>query len=176
MALIPCKECGGEFSDRAPSCPRCGHPNDQAAAFAPTGKFVGGGASRHCRSCGSPVDTTSEPCRACGCQPLMAGPFCSSCGANVPVNAVMCVTCGAALSSPSPFGGAGQPPSRIVCALLAFLVPFGIHRFLMGHQNTGVAQLLLSFFCGVGVFWSWLDGILILTGGLRMADGRDLAP
>jgi hypothetical protein len=176
MALISCSECGGEFSDRAPACPKCGNPNHRAAAFTPTGTFAGGSAKGHCRSCGSPVDGTPRPCLSCGCQPLMPGPFCASCGGNVPVNAVMCVTCGAALSTPGPFGGAGQPPSKILCAVLAFVCPFGIHRFLMGHQDTGVAQLILSFFCIVGIFWSWVDGILILTGSLRMADGRELAP
>lgn len=27
MALIKCKECGKEFSDRAEACPQCGNPN-----------------------------------------------------------------------------------------------------------------------------------------------------
>lgn len=28
MALIKCKECGKEFSDKAEACPQCGNPND----------------------------------------------------------------------------------------------------------------------------------------------------
>ena len=31
MALINCSECGYEFSDKAPACPKCGCPNDSEA-------------------------------------------------------------------------------------------------------------------------------------------------
>jgi DNA-directed RNA polymerase subunit RPC12/RpoP len=30
MAMITCSECGKEFSDKAPSCPNCGCPTEQA--------------------------------------------------------------------------------------------------------------------------------------------------
>lgn len=65
--------------------------------------------------------------------------------------------------------------SKILCAVLALLFPIGLHRFLMGHVGTGIVQMCLALFLGIGIFWSWIDGILILTGSLRMADGRPLS-
>lgn len=31
MALKPCRECGSEISDQAPTCPRCGAPNSEGS-------------------------------------------------------------------------------------------------------------------------------------------------
>ena len=35
MALIICRECGNEFSSRAPACPKCGDPVDANSAPPP---------------------------------------------------------------------------------------------------------------------------------------------
>lgn len=43
----------------------------------------------------------------------------------------------------------------------------------MGYTTEGILQIVLSFFC-VGILWSWVDFILILTGSLKMKDGRPL--
>ena len=81
--------------------------------------------------------------------------------------------------------------SKLVAGLLGiFLGGFGIHRFYLGYQNIGIAQLLLNlagvvlipFTCGLGVVacaaaWVWglVDAILILTGSLRTdAQGHPL--
>lgn len=37
MALVACKECGKEVSDKAPSCPSCGAPTGAAGAPSPQG-------------------------------------------------------------------------------------------------------------------------------------------
>ena len=55
----------------------------------------------------------------------------------------------------------------IVCWFLGAL---GIHRLMMGHSNWWLQ--LITF--GGCVFWALIDLIRILTGSLKMADGRDL--
>lgn len=58
----------------------------------------------------------------------------------------------------------------IVCWFVGSL---GIHRYMMGYKNWWV-QLLLFFVCGISYIWSLWDFIMILTGKMKMADGRDL--
>ncbi|MCW5937715.1 MAG: DUF4339 domain-containing protein [Fimbriimonadaceae bacterium] len=54
--------------------------------------------------------------------------------------------------------------SRVVAGLLN-LIP-GIGRFYLGYAAHGSLQLFASM-CGVGLLWSWLDGIFILAGGVK---------
>ena len=62
--------------------------------------------------------------------------------------------------------------SKVVMALVCWFVGvFGIHRLLMGHSNWWI-QLITA--CGCG-FWVLYDPIMILTGSLKMADGRELS-
>lgn len=77
----------------------------------------------------------------------------------------------------------GPPKSKVAAALLAFFLGgLGIHRFYLGHTSTGIALLVLSLLgfatCGatwvVTGIWTLVDFILILTGGLREANGRAL--
>ena len=61
--------------------------------------------------------------------------------------------------------------SKVVMALICwFAGVFGIHRLMMGHSNWWI---MLITFGGCG-FWALYDLIMILTGGLKMSDGRDL--
>ncbi len=76
----------------------------------------------------------------------------------------------------------------IIALLLCFFVGHvGAHRFYMGHTSTGITILVLQLvgwltvciFVGfiplaiVAVWWI-VDLVLILTNGLRMADGTPL--
>jgi TM2 domain-containing membrane protein YozV len=62
--------------------------------------------------------------------------------------------------------------SKVVMALVCWFVGvFGIHRLLMGHSNWWI-QLITFGGCG---FWALYDLIMILTGSLKMADGRELS-
>ena len=62
---------------------------------------------------------------------------------------------------------------KIVAALLCwFLGTIGVHRFYLGHTKVGVIQLLTLGVCGI---WTIYDFIMILTGGLKDADGRELS-
>jgi TM2 domain-containing membrane protein YozV len=49
----------------------------------------------------------------------------------------------------------------------------GIGRFYLGDVGMGVAQLLLGM-CGVGLIWSIIDAVLILTDKVNDPQGRPL--
>jgi len=62
-----------------------------------------------------------------------------------------------------------QPKMKmlIICWFLGFL---GLHRMMMGYSNWWL-MLLTGGGCGI---WTIIDLIKILTGSMKMADGRDL--
>jgi len=81
--------------------------------------------------------------------------------------------------------------SKLVAGLLGILVGgLGVHRFYLGYNNIGIAQLaidvvgwiLLPFTCGISLIfilgahlWGLVDGIMILTGSINQdAQGRPL--
>jgi len=65
--------------------------------------------------------------------------------------------------------------SRMLGGLLNLLLPLigipGVGRIYMGYVGLGIAQLLCVLACGVGALWSFIDGIIILTGGVKV-DGQ----
>jgi TM2 domain-containing membrane protein YozV len=72
----------------------------------------------------------------------------------------------------------GRPYSdrlKVIAALLQLFLPFGTGRFYTGHTGIAVAQLVLVLF-GVGVIWSFIDGIVILAGDPTDPEGRPLRP
>jgi hypothetical protein len=62
---------------------------------------------------------------------------------------------------------------RVVAGVLQIVFPFGVGRFYTGHTGMALAQLF-TMFIGVGVIWSFIDGIVILAGGGTDAYGRRL--
>jgi TM2 domain-containing membrane protein YozV len=73
------------------------------------------------------------------------------------------------MSAPQP-----STPQRdwLTTVLLSFFLGgFGIDRFYLGYTGLGVAKLLTLGGCGV---WALIDFILILTGSVKDAEGRDL--
>ncbi len=63
--------------------------------------------------------------------------------------------------------------SKTAAGVLQLLIP-GVGRMYMGFAAIGVLQLVLSL-CGVGWVWSMIDGIVILSGGVKMDGyGRQL--
>ncbi len=84
-------------------------------------------------------------------------------------------------ASPSPYGSY-QPAfsatrsdkSRALGGILNLVIP-GLGRMYLGYGAIGALQLV-SFLCmGIGFVWSFIDGILILTGGLKFDGyGREL--
>ena len=57
MALIKCKECGREISNKASACPNCGNPIERGLV---------------CNECGTTINETDEVCPNCG-NPLKRG-------------------------------------------------------------------------------------------------------
>lgn len=63
--------------------------------------------------------------------------------------------------------------SKTAGGILQLLVP-GIGRIYLGYLAIGVLQLVLTP-CGVGLIWSWIDGVVILSGGVKLDGyGRQL--
>lgn len=54
MALIKCRECGNEISDKAISCPQCGAPQSM----------------KKCNECGSEISDKAISCPKCGAPTL----------------------------------------------------------------------------------------------------------
>lgn len=63
--------------------------------------------------------------------------------------------------------------SKVIAGLLQLFLPFGVGRFYTGHYGIAVAQLLTTLI-GIGVFWSWIDGIVLLIGRPNDPYGRPL--
>jgi TM2 domain-containing membrane protein YozV len=86
---------------------------------------------------------------------------------------------GPMMAGPSPYGVdpiTGMPfsdKSKMVAGLLNIFLG-GVGRLYTGHIGIGVAQLLLSWLCGVGFIWAWIDGIMMLMGKVPDAQGRPL--
>jgi TM2 domain-containing membrane protein YozV len=53
-----------------------------------------------------------------------------------------------------------------------FLGGLGIHRLMMGYSNWWLMLITLGG-CGI---WTIIDFVRIITGDMKMADGRDLEP
>lgn len=117
--------------------------------------------------------------------------FCGACGVRVeaPYAAPAALAVGTPVASFTPGGvvSYGVDPrsglayshrSKVVAGLLQLLIGgLGIGRFYMGHSGLGVAQILVTVFtCGFGALWGLVDGIVILAGEPRDAEGLPLRP
>jgi len=80
---------------------------------------------------------------------------------------------------PSPFGSPysqlRSDRNRVLAGVLQLLIP-GVGRIYLGYAAHGVLQLLFFPCFGIGLLWSFIDGIIILTGGVKLDGyGRHLA-
>lgn len=68
--------------------------------------------------------------------------------------------------------------SRMVAGLLQIFVGlWGVGRFYTGHVGIAIAQIAVTWAtCGVGILWPFIDGIMMLSGSVRDANGRPLRP
>lgn len=68
--------------------------------------------------------------------------------------------------------------SKLAAGLLGIFVGgFGVGRFYTGHVGLGVAQLIVTVVTfGFGSLWGLIDGILMLAGNSKDANGLPLRP
>ena len=121
-------------------------------------------------SCGTEM-TVPAP-SAAPAPPAAPSPFAEPVPGQLPPAAQMP---GSPYASPgyAPQGGGKSDKQKIPAALLCwFLGALGVHRFYLGYTGIGVIQLLTLGGCGI---WTIIDFIMILTGGLKDADGRELS-
>lgn len=67
-----------------------------------------------------------------------------------------------------PLGMVKSNKSRVAAGILQIIFP-GVGRMYLGYAAYGVLQLVLTI-CTGGVLWIWsiIDGIIMLTGGLKL--------
>lgn len=61
---------------------------------------------------------------------------------------------------PAPFNPAES--KRMLCAILAIVVPVGIHRFMIGDTTGGIIRLVATVLCGVPAVISIVEGVMYL--------------
>lgn len=58
--------------------------------------------------------------------------------------------------------------SRVLAGMLNLIPPGGIGRLYLGYAAYGVLQMVLTIgTCGILYLWSLIDGIVMLSGGLK---------
>lgn len=106
--------------------------------------------------------------------------FCKNCGKQLEDNAKFCPECGASTSTQADaqatvthvngtVQGQVEQKSRLVAGLLGiFIGGLGIHNFYLGFNNKAVLNIILSLFCGIGAIWGLIEGVMILTGSVKV--------
>jgi len=67
--------------------------------------------------------------------------------------------------APIAYGVVRSDRSRAIAGLLQIFP--GVGRMYLGYWAHGVLQLVLTM-CGFGFIWSWIDGLVILAGGVKL--------
>lgn len=67
--------------------------------------------------------------------------------------------------NPANYGVVRSDRSRAIAGLLQVFP--GVGRMYLGYWAHGVLQLVFSM-CAIGIFWSWIDGLIILAGGVKL--------
>jgi len=57
--------------------------------------------------------------------------------------------------------------NRVLAGVLQMILP-GVGRIYLGYAAQGVLQLVFTFCFALGYLWSFIDGIIILTGGVKL--------
>lgn len=78
---------------------------------------------------------------------------------------------------PQPYySGLRSDKNRVLAGILNLVLP-GVGRIYLGYAAIGALQIVVSIFtCGLGLLWPFIDGIIILAGGIKLDGyGRQLA-
>ena len=76
--------------------------------------------------------------------------------------------------------GTKNAKSKVGAGIMGILLgAFGVHNFYLGYTGKAVAQLLITVLsCGclsrVSGIWGLIEGIMILTGDIKDANGNEL--
>jgi TM2 domain-containing membrane protein YozV len=121
------------------------------------------------------MNNEAAVCVKCGVPTGKGNSYCPNCGVETNPEAVVCVQCGVSLAHKEDEAAVGTK-SKLVAGLLGiFLGGFGVHNFYLGFTGKAIAQIVLSFLCGIGGIWGLIDGILILCGKIdKDAKGQKL--
>lgn len=116
-----------------------------------------------CKHCGSMLAPNSTVCVTCNAPVGMGTNYCANCGQAVYPNTPSCPRCGCPI-----YQVMGEQKSKLAAGLLGiFLGGLGVHNFYLGYTKKAVAQILLSFCCGIGAIWGFIEGIMILCGSIN---------
>ena len=109
--------------------------------------------------------------------------YCQVCGKEIKDGLENCPYCGAVVvNHSSQQQGVASPQVRekewVVALLLCFFIgSFGVHRFYVNKNKSGIVMLFLTITV-IGAIFSWIwaiyDLIMILLHKFKTADGRDL--
>jgi len=108
--------------------------------------------------------------------------YCTNCGAPLQDGQDVCLQCGHSVHKKygdqfKEFVSPQNGKSRITAGLLGiFLGGWGVHNFYLGNTSKGIIQLILTIVTfGIAGIWGFIEGIMILTGGINYdADGKPL--
>jgi TM2 domain-containing membrane protein YozV len=68
---------------------------------------------------------------------------------------------------------AGRGKDKMLAGLLGiFLGGFGVHQYYLGSMVTGIIELVLLPFCGIGAILGIIEGIMILMMPQEEFDAR----
>jgi TM2 domain-containing membrane protein YozV len=140
----------------------------------------------YCKNCGEKYSNDKAIiCVKCGVKKGQGDNYCPECGEEIPnPNSEFCLKCGVKLKNNfSSILTNDEPKEKIIAGLLAlFLGSFGIHRFYLGYNNIGIAQLILGVLgfltCGITTIisgiWGIVDCVFIFTDKLPDSNGTPL--
>ena len=125
----------------------------------------------YCRNCGTLLKEGSAHCHICGFSKDVGKKYCFSCGKLFEEfdSVDVCPICGTTIKERIIKEIPYKSKSKLAAGLLQSCLPFfALGRFYLGYYKIAVLQVItvvLTF--GIGIIWSFIDGILILNGRLK---------
>lgn len=141
--------------------------------------------AKFCQNCGNEVNENQEICLKCGSKLNNVKTasvesnkaYCGNCGTELNTNQEICLKCGVRVNNAS---SSKSGKSKVAAGLFGiFFGCFGVHNFYLGYTGKAIAQLLITLLSCfllsfVSAIWGLIEGILILAGNTKDANGNDL--